>query len=379
MIRMVAVLVIACPCALGLATPTAIMAGTGKGAENNILFKDSAALETASGLDTLLLDKTGTITMGKPAVVDVLPFEPVCNTPEALLKLAASVEKGSEHPLGKAIVKEAQHRSIELASIEKFKASGGLGVEADIDGKKIKVGKPKWFFGDDTAESMDPAVSAERIHSLQSEGKTVMVVMADKKICGLITVADTIKPESGAAIKMLQDMDINVGMLTGDNQQTAQVIANQCGIRDVYAEVRPDEKASIVASVQNRGQKVGMVGDGINDAPALAMADVGMAIGSGTDVAMETAGIILSGNSLSGVSRAIHLSKATMRTIRQNLFWAFFYNLALIPIAAGILYPFETAPDFLRELHPIMAALAMSVSSITVVTNSLRLYRTKIK
>lgn len=379
MIRMVAVLVIACPCALGLATPTAIMAGTGKGAENNILFKDSAALETASSLDTILLDKTGTITMGKPAVVDVLPFEPVCNTPEALLRLAASVEKGSEHPLGKAIVREAENRSIKLASPDKFKASGGMGVEADIDGKTIRVGKPKWFLGSDTAESMDPAASADRIHALQSEGKTVMVVVAEKKIYGLITVADTIKPESGAAIKTLQDMHINVGMLTGDNQQTAQVIANQCGIDDVYAEVPPDEKAFIVGTVQNKGHKVGMVGDGINDAPALATADVGMAIGSGTDVAMETAGIILSGNSLTGVSRAIHLSKATMRTIRQNLFWAFFYNLALIPIAAGILYPFETAPGFLRELHPIMAALAMSISSVTVVTNSLRLYRTKIK
>lgn len=379
MIRMVAVLVIACPCALGLATPTAIMAGTGKGAENNILFKDSAALESASGLDTILLDKTGTITMGKPAVVDVLPFAPVCKKPDALLKLAASVEKGSEHPLGKALVKEAANRSIELASPEGFKASGGMGVEAVIHGKKIKVGKPKWFIGDDTAESMDPAASSDRIHTLQSEGKTVMMVVADKKIYGLITVADTIKPESRAAIKALQDMHISVGMLTGDNQQTARVIANQCGIHDVYAEVRPDEKASIVETVQNKGHKVGMVGDGINDAPALATADVGMAIGTGTDVALETAGIILSGNSLTGVSKAIHLSRATMRTIRQNLFWAFFYNLALIPIAAGILYPFETAPGFLRELHPIMAALAMSVSSVTVVTNSLRLYRTEIK
>jgi Cu+-exporting ATPase len=379
MIRMVAVLVIACPCALGLATPTAIMAGTGKGAENNILFKDSAALETASSLDTILLDKTGTITMGKPAVVDVLPFEPMCSTPDALLKLAASVEKGSEHPLGKAIVKEAENRLIELASPAHFKASGGLGVEANIDGKMVKVGKPKWFLDGKTAESMDLTASADTIHALQSEGKTVMVVVADEKIYGLITVADTIKPESRAAIKTLQDMHINVAMLTGDNQQTAQVIAAQCGIQDVHAEVRPDEKASTVKMIQDKGHKVGMVGDGINDAPALATADVGMAIGSGTDVAMETAGIILSGNSLTGVSRAIHLSKNTMRTIRQNLFWAFFYNLALIPIAAGILYPFEAAPGFLRELHPIMAALAMSVSSVTVVTNSLRLYRTKIK
>jgi len=375
MIRTVAVLVIACPCALGLATPTAIMAGTGKGAENNILFKDSAALETASSLDSVLLDKTGTITMGKPAVVDVLPFKPICDTPAALLRLAASVEKGSEHPLGKAIVREAENRAIALVSPANFKASGGMGVEADIDGKIIKVGKPRWFL----TESTDLAPSSDTIHALQSQGKTVMVVVADEKICGLITVADTIKPESKTAIKTLQDMHINVGMLTGDNEQTAQVIAAQCGIHDVFAEVRPDEKAGTVEHIQEKGHKVGMVGDGINDAPALATADVGMAIGSGTDVAIETAGIILSSNSLTGVSKAIHLSKATMRTIRQNLFWAFFYNIALIPIAAGILYPFEAAPGFLRELHPIMAALAMSVSSVTVVSNSLRLYRTKIK
>ena len=375
MIRMVAVLVIACPCALGLATPTAIMAGTGKGAENNILFKDSAALEAASSLNSVLLDKTGTITMGKPAVVDVLPFEPVCDTPEALLRLAASVEKGSEHPLGKAIVREAENRAIALVSPAYFKASGGMGVEADIDGKIIKVGKPRWFL----TGSTDLDASSDTIHELQSQGKTVMVVVTDEKIGGLITVADTIKPESRAAIKTLQNMHINVGMLTGDNEQTAQVIAAQCGIGEVYAEVRPDEKASTVERIQEKGHTVGMVGDGINDAPALATADVGMAIGSGTDVAIETAGIILSGNSLTGVSKAIYLSKATMRTIRQNLFWAFFYNIALIPIAAGILYPFETVPGFLRELHPIMAALAMSVSSVTVVSNSLRLYRTKIK
>ncbi len=378
MIRMVAVLVIACPCALGLATPTAIMAGTGKGAENNILFKDSAALETASSLDTILLDKTGTITMGKPAVVDVLPFGPQCDTTEELLRLAASVEKGSEHPLGKAIVREAENRSIKLASLENFKAFGGMGVEADIDGKNIKVGKPKWFLDENNVQVSDLSASSNTIHTLQSQGKTVMVVVADEKIYGLVTVADTIKPESREAVKTLQDMHINVAMLTGDNEQTAQVIAAQAGIDEVYAEVRPDEKASTVEMIQNKGHKVGMVGDGINDAPALATADVGMAIGSGTDVAIETAAIILSGNSLSGVSRAIHLSKATMRTIRQNLFWAFFYNLALIPIAAGILYPFETAPGFLRELHPIMAALAMSVSSVTVVSNSLRLYRTHI-
>jgi Cu+-exporting ATPase len=373
MIRMVAVLVIACPCALGLATPTAIMAGTGKGAENNILFKDSAALETAADLDTILLDKTGTITMGKPALVDVLPMGEHCTSAQTLLQLAASVEKGSEHPLGKAIVREAENRSMTLTSPDNFNAHGGMGVEADIGSDHIMIGKPKWTA---LLKTITPAIQ-DQIQALQSEGKTVMVVASNNGFCGLLTVADTIKPESQTAIQKLKDMRIHVGMVTGDNAQTAQVIAAQSGIDMVYAEVRPDEKASTVTKVQAQKQKVAMVGDGINDAPALATADVGMAIGSGTDVAIETAGVILSGNSLMGVSKAIQLSKSTMRTIRQNLFWAFFYNIALIPIAAGILYPFQAAPDFLRELHPIMAALAMSISSITVVTNSLRLYRKK--
>ena len=374
MIRMVAVLVIACPCALGLATPTAIMAGTGKGAENNILFKDSAALETAADLDTILLDKTGTITVGKPALVDVLPMGDHCSSAEVLLKLAASVEKGSEHPLGKAIVREAKNRSISLESPDNFTAHGGMGVEADIGYDHVMIGKPKWTA---FAKSITNAIQ-DQIQTLQSAGKTVMVVVSNEKLCGLLTVADTIKPESKAAIQKLRDMHIRVGMVTGDNEQTARVIAAQAGIDTVYAEVQPDEKASTVTTVQAQDQKVAMVGDGINDAPALATADVGMAIGSGTDVAIETAGVILSGNSLMGVSKAVQLSKSTMRTIRQNLFWAFIYNIALIPIAAGILYPFQTAPDFLRELHPIMAALAMSISSITVVSNSLRLYRKKL-
>ena len=236
------------------------------------------------------------------------------------------------------------------------------------------IGKPKWTA---IAEPITDAVQ-DQIQSLQATGKTVMVVIANGNLCGLLTVADTIKPQSEAAIQKLRQMGINVGMVTGDNAQTAKVIAAQSGIDTVYAEVRPDEKASTVAKIQAQNQKVAMVGDGINDAPALATADVGMAIGSGTDVAIETAGVILSGNSLLGVSKAIQLSKSTMRTIRQNLFWAFFYNIALIPIAAGILFPIQAAPAFLRELHPIMAALAMSISSITVVSNSLRLYRKKL-
>jgi Cu+-exporting ATPase len=378
MIRMVAVLVIACPCALGLATPTAIMAGTGKGAEQGILFKDSKSLETASEIDTILLDKTGTITMGKPTVTHAHHFPSAIENADELLALAASVEKGSEHPLGKAIVREADSKEIRLASPQNFVASGGLGVTADIEGKTIRIGKPEWFLetDDDVADAVKASLT--KIRERQSLGETVMIVVSDHTVCGLISVSDKLKPESKAAIDAMHQMQMNVGMLTGDNPQTAHVIATEVGIDDVFAEVRPEEKSAAVERLQKQGKKVGMVGDGINDAPALAQADVGMAIGSGTDVAIETAGLILSSGSLTGVSRAIRLSKATMRTIRQNLFWAFFYNLALIPIAAGILYPFAAVPGFLRELHPIMAALAMSISSITVVSNSLRLYKAKI-
>ncbi len=375
MIRLVAVLVIACPCALGLATPTAIMAGTGKGAEKGILFKSSEALETATKLDTIVLDKTGTITLGKPAVVDIKPLSPQFETEDDLLKLAASVEKGSEHPLGKAIVKEAKSRQIELFEPRNFKAAGGFGVQADVDGHAVLVGKPKWF-----QETGIGIQSAEiEIRELQFQGKTVMVVVRDNELCGLISVSDTLKPDSKAAIRQLHDQHLKVVMLTGDNQQTAQSIAAQVNIDDILAEVRPEEKSSKIKDLQQNGERVGMVGDGINDAPALAQADVGLAIGTGTDVAIETAGVILASGSLSGVPRAIRLSRATMNTIKQNLFWAFGYNVILIPIAAGILYPFETLPIMLRQLHPILAALAMAFSSISVVSNSLRLYKTKIK
>jgi len=375
MIRLVAVLVIACPCALGLATPTAIMAGTGKGAERGILFKNSEALETATKLDTIVLDKTGTITIGKPAVVDIIPIEPQCKTAEDLLKLGASVEKGSEHPLGKAIVKHAENEGITLLAPEEFKASGGLGVQARIDGNLIRVGKPDWFKEIDI--NIDP--TADRIRQLQSQGKTVMVVASENRLCGLIAVSDALKPESPAAIRELQKQNLKVVMLTGDNQQTAQTIGRQVNIDHIFSEVKPEEKSFKVKELQEIGERVGMVGDGINDAPALAQADIGLAIGTGTDVAIETAEVILSSGSLSGVSRAIRLSRATMRTIKQNLFWAFGYNVILIPVAAGILYPFESLPNMLRQLHPILAALAMAFSSVSVVTNSLRLYKTKIK
>ena len=375
MIRLVAVLVIACPCALGLATPTAIMAGTGKGAERGILFKNSEALEMATKLDTIVLDKTGTITIGKPAVVDIIPLEPQCKTAKDLLKLGASVEKGSEHPLGKAIVRHALSEKVPLSAPEEFKASGGLGVQARIDAEMVMVGKPDWF----KALGIDIDLAADRIRQLQSQGKTVMLVARQNRLCGLIAVSDELKPDSSEAIQELHRQHLKVVMLTGDNLQTAQAIGKQVHIDDIFSEVKPDEKSSKVKELQDKGKRVGMVGDGINDAPALAQADVGLAIGTGTDVAIETADVILSSGSLTGVSRAIRLSRATMNTIRENLYWAFGYNLILIPVAAGILYPFESLPTLLRQLHPILAALAMAFSSVSVVTNSLRLYKTKIK
>jgi Cu+-exporting ATPase len=375
MIRLVAVLVIACPCALGLATPTAIMAGTGKGAERGILFKNSEALEMATKLDTIVLDKTGTITIGKPAVVDIIPLEPQCKTAKDLLKLGASVEKGSEHPLGKAIVRHALSEKVPLSAPEEFKASGGLGVQARIDAEMVMVGKPDWF----KALGIDIDLAADRIRQLQSQGKTVMLVARQNRLCGLLAVSDELKPDSSEAIQELHRQHLKVVMLTGDNLQTAQAIGKQVHIDDIFSEVKPDEKSSKVKELQDKGKRVGMVGDGINDAPALAQADVGLAIGTGTDVAIETADVILSSGSLTGVSRAIRLSRATMNTIRENLYWAFGYNLILIPVAAGILYPFESLPTLLRQLHPILAALAMAFSSVSVVTNSLRLYKTKIK
>ena len=375
MIRLVAVLVIACPCALGLATPTAIMAGTGKGAERGILFKNSEALEMATKLDTIVLDKTGTITIGKPAVVDIIPLEPQCKTAKDLLKLGASVERGSEHPLGKAIVRHALSEKVPLSAPEEFKASGGLGVQARIDAEMVMVGKPDWF----KALGIDIDLAADHIRQLQSQGKTVMLVARQNRLCGLLAVSDELKPDSSEAIQELHRQHLKVVMLTGDNLQTAQAIGKQVHIDDIFSEVKPDEKSSKVKELQDKGKRVGMVGDGINDAPALAQADVGLAIGTGTDVAIETADVILSSGSLTGVSRAIRLSRATMNTIRENLYWAFGYNLILIPVAAGILYPFESLPTLLRQLHPILAALAMAFSSVSVVTNSLRLYKTKIK
>ncbi len=371
MIRLVAVLVIACPCALGLATPTAIMAGTGKAAEGGILFKNSTALEQATQIDTVVLDKTGTITEGKPRVTDSIVLEAFEGDRRTLLRLAASVEKGSEHPLGRAIVAQAETEGLALWPLSEFQATGGAGVRAAIDGRHVMIGKPGWF--KEQAYRMDEA--EEMIKILQAEGKTVLVVALEERICGLVALSDYLKTDSAEAIANLKKMGLDIVMLTGDNHASASAIAAYLGIETIEAEVRPNEKSRRVKHLQDQGRKVGMVGDGINDAPALAQADVGLAIGTGTDVAIETADVILSSGSLRGIVRAIGLSRATMRTIRQNLFWAFGYNVILIPVAAGILYPFEILPMMLRQLHPILAALAMAFSSISVVTNSLRLYR----
>lgn len=372
-IRLVAVLVIACPCALGLATPTAIMAGTGKGAEKGILFKRAEALENATKLDTIVLDKTGTITEGKPALADLVVLDGNKMTEKTLLGIVASVEQGSEHPLGKAIVREAKELNIELSAPVNFKSHGGFGVEAVIADRKVRVGKPKWFDSDLLGSANGD------IQRLQEQGKTVMVITCDDRMTGLLAVADKLKPDSQEAIEILHRQKLEVVMLTGDNPQTARTIADQVGIDEIYAEVRPGEKSSKVKDIRNEGRKVGMVGDGINDAPALAQADVGLAIGTGTDIAIETADVILSSGSLRGIPRTIAVSRQTMRTVRQNLFLAFVYNVILIPVAAGVLAPLEFMPMMLRQLHPILAALAMAMSSISVVTNSLRLYRTKIR
>jgi Cu+-exporting ATPase len=377
MIRLVAVLIIACPCALGLATPTAIMAGTGKGAEKGILFKDSEALEKATKLETIVLDKTGTLTLGRPTVAEVIAFNsssPVKDKKE-LLRIAASVEKGSEHPVGRAILKEAEKQNLELFEPEDFKASGGLGVQARINGQMVYVGKPGWF----VEMGVDMVGGNDHVHTLQRQGKTLMAVVVGKELAGLIAVADSLKSESKEAVADLRARGLKVVMLTGDNTETARSIGEQVQVDEIVAEVRPEEKSMKVKELQGKGHMVGMVGDGINDAPALAQADVGIAIGTGTDVAIETADVILASGNLLGVSRAIQLSRATMRTVKENLFWAFIYNIILIPVAAGLLYPLEFLPSVLRQLHPILAALAMALSSVTVVSNSLRLYRAKIK
>ena len=359
---LISVLVIACPCALGLATPTAIMVGTGKGAQYGVLIKSGGALETAHKVQVVVLDKTGTITEGKPVVTDILPQGELPN--EELLRIAASCEKGSEHPLGEAIVNAAQEQQLELLSPENFSAVPGQGIQASIRGKQILLGNEKLMDANAVALGNATGETAR----LADEGKTPMYIAADGKLAGIIAVADTVKPTSKEAVARLHKLGISVAMITGDNQRTANAIAKQVGIDTVLADVMPEDKASEVKKLQQSGKKVAMVGDGINDAPALAQADVGLAIGSGTDVAMESADIVLMKSDLRDVSTAIELSRKTITNIKQNLFWAFAYNTLGIPVAMGVLYLFGGP-----LLNPMIAALAMSLSSVSVLSNALRL------
>ncbi len=362
----VAVLTIACPCALGLATPTAIMVGTGKGAEYGVLIKSGAALETAHGIDTIVFDKTGTITKGSPEVTDIEPAEGF--VPDEILSLAASAEKGSEHPLGEAIVRAAEAKGLALADAEDFVAVPGHGIEATISGRRVLLGNARHM----ASHAIDTGAAAGDADRLSGEGKTPMYIAVDGKFAGLVAVADVVKESSARAIAALHGMGIQVAMITGDSKRTAAAIAAQVGIDRVLAEVLPQDKALEVKQLQAEGRKVAMVGDGINDAPALAQADIGIAIGSGTDVAMESADIVLMRSDLMDVPTAIRLSKNVIRNIKQNLFWAFGYNVLGIPVAAGLLYAFGGP-----LLNPIIAAAAMSMSSVSVLTNALRLKRFK--
>ncbi len=358
----ISVLVIACPCALGLATPTAIMVGTGKGAEYGVLIKSGVALETAHKIKTIVFDKTGTITEGKPKVTDIVVADGI--TEDYLLQLAASAEKGSEHPLGEAIVKGAEDKGLELKKLDFFRAIPGHGIEVRMDGQGILLGNRKLM----VESNISLANLEETSDQLAGEGKTPMYVAIEGKMAGIVAVADTVKENSKKAIEQLHRMGIEVAMLTGDNQRTAAAIAKQVGIDRVLAEVLPQDKANEVKKIQAEGRKVAMVGDGINDAPALAQADIGIAIGSGTDVAMESADIVLMRSDLMDVPTAIQLSKKTITNIKQNLFWAFGYNTLGIPVAMGILYLLGGP-----LLNPIIAAAAMSFSSVSVLLNALRL------
>jgi Cu+-exporting ATPase len=364
LVNFVSVLIIACPCALGLATPTAILVGTGRGAQSGVLIKGGEALETAHKLDTIVLDKTGTLTRGRPALTEVSAIDDSLSEDE-LLRLAATAERGSEHPLGEAIVRGAEARGLTTgAKVAGFNAVAGYGVEAVIEDRRVLLGNAALMR--ERGVVLDGY--EERAARLASEGKTPIYAAVDDRFAGLLAVADEIKPESKAAVESLKRMGLEVVMMTGDNQRTADAVARALGITRVLAEVLPDAKADEIKRLQNEGRKVGMVGDGINDAPALAQADLGIAIGTGTDVAIEASDVTLVGGDLTGVVAAISLSRATIRTIKQNLFWAFIYNIVGIPVAAGLLYPLTG-----WLLSPVIASAAMSLSSVSVVANSLRL------
>ncbi len=366
MLNMVAVLIIACPCAMGLATPTAIMVGTGKGAELGILIKDAESLEIAHKVNTIIFDKTGTLTQGKPEVTDIVSTDKL--NEQEILKLVASLEKGSEHSLAEAIVKNAESKKVKLHKASKFKAISGFGVVGIVSGKQLSFGNRKLM----EREKVDFKSYLAKIEKLETEGKTVMLLAAGKNLVGLVAVADIVKDSAKVGVEALRSKEIEVVMITGDNRRTAEAIASKLGIGRVLAEVLPDQKEAEVRKIQAEGKVVAMVGDGINDAPALAAADVGIAMGSGTDVAIEAADITLINKDLRTVASALELSRKTMRTIKMNLFWAFGYNILLIPVAMGVLFPF-----FHVLLNPIFASVAMASSSISVVSNSLLLKRQK--
>lgn len=370
-VTMVEVLIIACPCALGLATPTAVMVGTGKGAENGILIKGAESLELAQKIQIIVLDKTGTLTEGKPTVTDFVTIKGTANSNELqLLKLAASVEKNSEHPLGEAVVRYARSQEVSLTDVKDFEAIAGSGVRGVVGGKPIALGTLRWM----QELGFDTEYLELRARALESASKTVFWIAVEGKIEAIMGIADALKPSSTQAVKALQKLGLEVVMLTGDNRATAESIAHSAGITRVFAEVRPDQKAAQIKALQAQGKIVAMVGDGINDAPALAIADVGIAIGTGTDIAIAASDITLISGDLQGIVTAIQLSRATMRNIRENLFFAFIYNIAGIPIAAGILYPI-----FGWLLNPIIAGGAMAFSSVSVLTNALRLRNFKAK
>ncbi len=379
LLRFTAVLVIACPCALGLATPTAVMVGTGLGASHGILFKNGETLEQAQHLKHLVFDKTGTITYGRPVVVDIIPAassDPAgpgdLNNSDQILRIAASIERASEHPLAAAVVKKAKDKALPLTDPQDFYAYPGKGVKAKFENRLILVGNEKFMI----ENGSDMQGLSSEAGNLEEEAKTVIWISVDSQVIGLIAIADTIREEAAGVIAALKKRKIQSTIISGDNERVSRTIAGQVGVSEFISGVLPQDKSKLIKDFQNKTKGlVGMIGDGINDAPALARANIGFAIGSGTDVAMEASDITLVRPDLQGILKALQLSKSTMTIIKQNLFWAFIYNLILIPVAAGVLYPFSIVPDFLRSLHPVLAALAMAFSSVSVVLNSLRLKR----